>query len=59
MPDDPGRTILDNIVSARRLTLEETRLGLPLECVQEMAEARQERRDFTAALAPDAGAPTG
>jgi len=59
MPDDPGRTILDNIVSARRLTLEETRLGLPLECVQEMAEARQERRDFTAALAPDAGAPHG
>ena len=40
MPDEPGRTILDNIVSARRRTLEETRLALPPERVQQMAEAR-------------------
>ena len=52
MPDEPGRTILDNIVSTRRRTLEETRLAVPLERVQQMAEARQERRDFAAALAP-------
>ncbi len=51
MPDDPGRTILDNIVSARRLLLEETRLALPLKRVQELAEAREERRDFAAAIA--------
>jgi len=59
MPDEVARTILDNIVSARRRTLEETRLAVPLECVQQMAEERQERRDFAAALAPgaDAGAP--
>jgi indole-3-glycerol phosphate synthase len=50
MPDAPGRTILDNIVSTRRITLEETRLAHPLERVQQMAEARQERRDFAAAL---------
>jgi len=56
MPDDPGMTILDNIVSSRRSTLEETRSVLPLERVQEMAAARQERRDFAAALAPDTGA---
>jgi indole-3-glycerol phosphate synthase len=61
MPDDPGRTILDNIVSSRRRTLEETRLVLPLKRVQEIAEARQERRDFAAALAPNTGtgAPQG
>ena len=34
MPDEPGRTILDNIVSARRRTLEETRLAVPLKQVQ-------------------------
>ena len=50
MPDEVGSTILDDIVSARRLTLEETRLAVPLERVQQMAEARQERRDFAAAL---------
>jgi indole-3-glycerol phosphate synthase len=61
MPDEVGRTILDNIVSARRRTLEETRLAVPLEHVRQMAEARQERRDFAAALAPgtDPGAPQG
>jgi indole-3-glycerol phosphate synthase len=58
MSDDPGRTILDNIVSARRRSLEETRLVLPLKRVQEMAEARKERRDFAAALAPHAAAGT-
>jgi indole-3-glycerol phosphate synthase len=56
MPDDPGMTILDNIVSSRRCTLEETRSALPLERVQELAEARQERRDFAAAVAPNKGA---
>ena len=61
MPDEPGRTILDNIVSARRRTLEETRLAVPLKQVQQLAEARQERRDFAAALAPgaDPDAPPG
>ncbi len=61
MPDEPGRTILGDIVSARRRTLEGTRLAVPLRRVQKMAEARQERRDFAAALAPDAalGAPQG
>jgi len=56
MPDDPGMTVLDNIVSSRRRTLQETRTVLPLERVQELAEAREERRDFTAALAPDKSA---
>ncbi len=54
MPEEPERTILDNIVSTRRRTLEETRLAFPLEHVQQLAEARQERRDFAAALAPGA-----
>ncbi|MFZ0962016.1 MAG: indole-3-glycerol phosphate synthase TrpC [Terriglobia bacterium] len=59
MPDEPGRTVLDDIVSARRQALEETRLALPPERVQQMAEARAERRDFSAALASGAepGAP--
>lgn len=55
MPDDPGMTVLDNIVASRRRTLEETRSAVPLERVQALAEAREERRDFTAALAADAG----
>jgi indole-3-glycerol phosphate synthase len=54
MPEEPGRTILENIVSTRRRTLEETRLAFPLEQVQQRAEERQERRDFAAALAPGA-----
>jgi indole-3-glycerol phosphate synthase/phosphoribosylanthranilate isomerase len=59
MPDESGKTILENIVSTRRRTLDETRIAVPLERVQQMAEARKERRDFAAALAPsaDAGAP--
>ena len=56
MPDDPGKTILDNIVSSRRRALEEARKDLPLERVQEMAAAREERRDFAAALASEARA---
>jgi len=58
---EAGRTILDNIVSTRRRTLEETRCAVPLERVQQLAEARQERRDFAAALAPstDSGALPG
>ncbi|HXW14210.1 MAG TPA: indole-3-glycerol phosphate synthase TrpC [Terriglobia bacterium] len=61
MSDEPGRTILDNIVSARRRTLEETRLIVPLKQVQVRAEARQERRNFAAALAPatDPDSPAG
>jgi len=61
MPEEPGKTILENIVSTRRRTLEETRLAVPLEQVQQRAEARQERRDFAAALAPGAAcdAPPG
>ncbi len=51
MPDPPGRTMLDNILWARRRTLEETRVAVPLERVQQMAEARQERRDFARVLA--------
>ncbi len=53
MPDLPGRTILDNILWARRRTLDETRLAVPLERVQQMAEARQERRDFARAITAD------
>jgi indole-3-glycerol phosphate synthase len=52
MADEVERTILDNIVSARRRALEETRLAIPLEQVQRAAEAREERRDFAAAVAP-------
>jgi indole-3-glycerol phosphate synthase len=47
----PEPTILDNIVAARRRSLEDTRRTVPLERVQQMAEARQERRDFALALA--------
>ena len=50
MPDQPGSTVLENIVSAQRLTLEDTRSAVPLERVQQLAEARQERRNFVAAL---------
>jgi indole-3-glycerol phosphate synthase len=54
MADEVGRTILDNIVSARRRALDETRLAIPLERVQHAAEAREERRDFAAAMASGA-----
>jgi len=61
MPEVTGRAILDTIVSARRRRLEVTRVAIPLERVQQMAEARQERRDFTSALTPAtaAGLPAG
>lgn len=61
MPDNPVTTILDDIVSSRRRALEETRLAVPLGRVQHMAEKRQERRDFAAALGRRAGqgAPSG
>jgi indole-3-glycerol phosphate synthase len=58
MADELTRTILDNIMSARRRTLDETRLAIPLERLQAAAEARKERRSFAAALAPTA-APAG
>ena len=54
MSNESGSTILDNIVSARRRTLAETQWAVPLERVQELAAARQERRDFAAALATGA-----
>jgi indole-3-glycerol phosphate synthase / phosphoribosylanthranilate isomerase len=52
MADELMRTVLDNIIATRRQSLEETRLAMPLESVQRMAEEREERRDFAAALAP-------
>jgi indole-3-glycerol phosphate synthase len=52
MAEDQARTILDNIVSTRRRTLDETRRAIPIERLQPLAEARAERRDFAAALAP-------
>jgi indole-3-glycerol phosphate synthase len=58
MADEPTGTILDNIISARRRTLGETRLAIPLERLQAAAEARKERRSFGAALASTA-APAG
>ncbi len=61
MPGDSGKTILDNIVAVRRVSLEETRRAIPLERIQEMAEVRQERRDFVSALvskSPQGATPT-
>jgi indole-3-glycerol phosphate synthase len=54
MADEVERTILDNIVSARRRALDETRWAIPLERLQHAAEAREERRDFAAAVASGA-----
>ena len=54
-----ARTILDDIVSARRRALEETRFGIPLERVQQAAEAREERRDFAAAISASSATPPG
>jgi indole-3-glycerol phosphate synthase len=60
MPDKPGKSVLDNIVSARRRTVEEKLSVVPLENMQRMAHARQERRDFaTALISSAAGAPHG
>lgn len=50
MADEPTRTILDDIVSSRRRSLDKTRLATPLEGLQAAAEARGERRDFAAAI---------
>jgi indole-3-glycerol phosphate synthase len=58
MADKAGRTVLDDIVSARRRALDETRLAVPLERAQQAAEEREERRDFAAAIAAGA-APSG
>jgi len=54
MQDETGKTILDYIVFTRRRALEERRSAMPLTRVQQIAEARQERRDFAEALAPGA-----
>jgi len=61
MTGEMARTILDNIVAARRRALEGTRLGIPLERVQQAAEAREERRDFAAAISSgsDSATPPG
>jgi len=58
---EPGRTILDNIVSSRRRTLQEAQHAVSLTRVQQLAEEREERRDFIAALAPsgEGDAPDG
>lgn len=52
MSDEPGKTVLDDIIATRWQTLEETRRAVPLDRVQKTAEAREERRDFAAALKP-------
>ena len=44
--------MLDDIIATRWQTLEETRRAVPLDRVQKTAEAREERRDFAAALKP-------
>jgi len=54
MPDEPGRSILDQIVFARRQLLEAMRSAIPLKRVQQLAEEREERRDFVAAFASGA-----
>jgi indole-3-glycerol phosphate synthase len=58
MTDEMARTILDTIVSSRRRALEETCLSIPLERVQQAAEAREERRDFAAAISSGTGSAT-
>lgn len=45
-------SILDDIIDARRRRLDEARSRVPLAQLEQAAEARQERRDFAAALAP-------
>jgi len=45
-----GKSILDEIIAARRRALEQTRRDVPLERVRKAAEKRQDRRDFAAAI---------
>ncbi len=55
-------SILDDIIEARRRTLEQARPRVPLAELEQAAEARSERRDFAGALAPhfkDGGARKG
>jgi indole-3-glycerol phosphate synthase len=47
---DLSGTRLGDIVAARRRRIAEARLHVPLETLQQAAQARQERRDFGAAL---------
>jgi indole-3-glycerol phosphate synthase len=49
---DLSNTVLGNIVAARRMRLEEARACVSLEQMKRSAEARTERREFVAALAP-------
>ena len=58
MSEQPGSNVLETIVAARRRSLEETRSTIPLERVREMAEEREERRDFAAALRPSRNSDT-
>lgn len=48
-----ANSILDKILAARRLRLEEARRRVPLTRLQQAAEARHEIRDFAAALTGD------
>jgi indole-3-glycerol phosphate synthase len=61
MAEEQARTVLDDIISTRRRALDETRRAIPIQQLQPVAEAREERRDFAAALAPRAvpGTPRG
>jgi len=57
MAQKPGKTVLDEIVAARLHALEETRLAVPMDQVQQAAEARTERRDFAAAISSRVSSP--
>jgi indole-3-glycerol phosphate synthase len=56
MPDEPQKTVLDEIVAARRLALQATQAAVPLAHVRQMAEEREERRDFAGAVGSGGGA---
>jgi len=54
-----SNTVLDQIVSARRRSLEQIRRDVPLERLRRAAETRRDLRDFTAAIRrPSAGGAT-
>ena len=55
MPVEPGQSILEKTVFARRVALRQTQAAFPLERVRQMAKARKDRRDFASALAAGAG----
>jgi len=47
---EDSQTFLEKIVAARKRRVEEVRCQVPLDRLQQAAEARSERRDFSAAL---------